>query len=200
MRFELVAGGILLLSLAVALKVIWDLRPLPRLALTLNLLWAVFAAFHGWPLAHGWAANVADMAWEGFPVDAGAFWVAFVVAVVPGFVLYRYTLRDGDVEFPRFFNAITGLICTAVTLWLVPCLVVMTLSIGPGPERHVLPEEGAAGEWTAIMRGSPLRLYLAVAESVGGEDRSDLLSTRIPKSLRQQVFPRRGRTRADVAE
>jgi len=188
-RFELVAAGILLLGCALALKIIWSLRPLPRLALTLTLTWAVVAAFHGWPLAYGWARNVADMAWEGFPVDAGAFWVAFVVAALPGLLLFRWTMSDAQVDYPRFFNAITGVVCTLVALWLVPCLVVMTLSIGPASDRHVLPEDGVAGQWTATLRGAPLRLYLAVAEAVGGEDPSQLLETRVPKSLRQQVFP-----------
>jgi hypothetical protein len=193
-RYELIVVGILLLACTVVLKIIWDVRPLPRLALASNLIWALFAAFHGWPLAHGWGTNVAAMAWEGFPVDAGAFWVAFAVAALPGLLLYRWTVRAAEVEFPRFFDTITGLLCSAVALWLVPCLIVMTVAMTPAGDRHVLPEDGLAGEWTATLRGSPLKLYLTVAESVGGEDRSELLATRIPQGLRQQVFPRRGKS------
>ncbi len=191
-RPELVAGAILLLACALALKVVWDLRPLARLALTLTLVWAVFAAFHGWPLAYGWATNIATLAWEGFPVDAGAFWGAFVVASLPGLLLYRWTVRDAQIPFPRFFDTITGLLCTGLALWLVPSLVVMTLSLATPNEARFFPEEGPVGEWAAALRGSPLRAYLAVARTVAGEDPSELLATRIPQSLRQMVFPRRG--------
>lgn len=189
MRYELVIGGVLLLCCVLALKVVWDLRTLPRLAVCLNLLWAMFAAFHAWPLVLGWVAGLA-LAWEGFPVAAASFWVAFLLAALPGAAIYRWTVRDASVDFPTFFDVLTGLVCTALGVWLVPCLVVMTVSITPATASNVLPAEGIAGQFATVMRATPLQLYLGAAEAVGGERREALLAARIPAALKDQVFPR----------
>lgn len=190
MRYELIVAGLLLLACALSLKIVWDLRVLPRLALSLNLLLATLAAFHFWPFFHGWTSGLA-LAWDAFPVDAGAFWAGLMAAALPGWVVCRYTFRHDQVEFPTFFDRLSGVVCMAAMLWLVPCLLVMTVSVVPATARNVLPEEGVAGQWTAAMRQAPLRFYLRVAETAGGERSEDLLSDRIPVALRQQVFPRR---------
>jgi hypothetical protein len=130
-------------------------------------------------------------------VDAASFWCAFLGAALPGAVIYRWTVRDAPVEFPAFFDGLSGLLCTALGVWLVPCLLVMTVAIIPATARHVLPEEGRAGQIAVAMRETPLKLYLRVAESVGGERPAALLATRIRPALGDLVFPPRsshGRT------
>lgn len=188
MRYELVVGGVLLLCCTLALKVVWDLQTLPRLAVCLNLLWAMFAAFHAWPVFHGWTVGL-SLAWDAFPVDAASFWLAFLVAALPGVAIYRWTVRGAPVDFPVLFDWLSGLVCTALGVWLVPCLVIMTVSITPATARNVLPEDGVAGRLAVVMRATPLQLYLGMAEAVGGERRDALLAARIPKSLKEQVFP-----------
>jgi hypothetical protein len=189
MRYELVVGGVLLLACVLVVKVVWDLHTLPRLAVCLNLLWAMFAAFHVWPVVQGWVGGLA-LAWEGFPIAAASFWIAFLLAALPGAALYRWTVRDAPVDFPVFFDWLSGLACSALGVWLVPCLVVMTVSITPATASNVLPSEGASGRLAAIMRATPLQLYLGVAEAAGGERREALLAARIPAALKDQVFPR----------
>jgi hypothetical protein len=66
----------------------------------------------------------------------------------------------------------------------------MTVSITPATASNVLPSEGASGRLAVIMRATPLRLYLGVAEAAGGERREALLAARIPAALKDQVFPR----------
>jgi hypothetical protein len=188
MRYELVVAGVLLLCAILPVKVVWDLHTLPRLAVCLNLLWAMFVAFHAWPLFRGWIAGL-ELAWEGFPVDAVSFWCAFLAGALPGAAIYRWTVRDATVDFPMVFDLATGLACTALGVWLFPCLIVMTVSIIPATAQNVLPEEGTPGRLAVVMRATPLRLYLDVAGRVGGERRDALLATRIPATLRDQVFP-----------
>jgi hypothetical protein len=187
-RCELVLGVVLLLGCILVVKVVWDLQTLPRLTVCLNLLWAMFAAFHAWPVFLEWTAGLA-LVWDGFPVEAAAFWFAFMVAALPGAVIYRLTVRGAPVDFPVFFDWLSGLVCTALGVWLVPCLVVMTVSITPASAHNVLPEDGVAGSLAEVMRATPLQLYLGLAETVGGEQRATLLAERIPKSLKDQVFP-----------
>ena len=177
-------------SFSLVVKVVWDLHTLPRLVVCLNLLWAMFAAFHAWLLFQGWIAGLA-LAWDGFPVDAASFWCAFLAASVPGAAIYRWTVRDAPVDFPVLFDWLSGLVCTALGVWLAPCLVVMTVAITPATARNVLPEQGVAGQFAVTMRATPLQLYLKLAEAVGGERREALLAARIPSSLRDQVSPQR---------
>lgn len=189
MRYDLVVGGALLLCCAMAAKLVWDLHTLPRLVVCLNLLWSMFVAFHTWPLFAAWTTHI-SLEWDGFPVDAASFWLAFLVAALPGTLIYRWTVRDAPVDFPTFFDWFSGFAFTAVGVWLVPCLIIMTVSIGPAAARSVLPEEGVAGRVVVAMRAAPLQLYLGAAEAVGREQREALLATRIPAALRDQVFPR----------
>jgi len=187
MRYELIVAGMLLLACALALKIVLDLRALPRLALSLNLFLATLAAFHFWPFFHGWSTGL-SLAWDGFPVDAVSFWAGLAAAALPGWAVCRYTVRQDQVEFPTVFDRLSGALCGLAVMWLLPCLIVMTVSIVPATARNVLPEEGLAGRWATAMRRAPVELYLRVAESVGGERPEELLSSRIPVRLRRELL------------
>lgn len=186
MRVELILAGALLLVVALTIKAVWEWRPLPRLALSLNLLLAALAGFHFWPVLHG-VSSALGLLWAGFPVDAAAYWAGLLAAVLPGWVLSRGTLRDAEVEFPSFFDRLSGVVCMLLLIWLLPGLLLMTAALLPGPMRLPVPTQGAVGRLQRVMVRTPVEFYLRTAAACGGESRAEILSTRIPVALRRQL-------------
>ena len=190
MRYELVLAGVLLLACALAAKKVWDLPVLARVAWSLNFLWAVLAAFHVWPLVLGWVAGLAVV-----PEEAGSFWAALLLAVLPGWLGGRRLFREAQVEFPNVFDWVSGFAATALFVCLLPCLLIMTASTIPLLASEALPRDGIAGQAVTAMRRAPVEFYLRVAAATGGEKRQDLVASRLPPGLRQELFPtpKRGR-------
>jgi len=186
MRVELILAGALLLSVALTVKAVWDWRPLPRLALSLNLLLAALAGFHLWPVVHGLAA-APGLLWSGFPVDAAAYWVGLLAAVLPGWLLSRHTLRDAEVEFPPFVDRLSGVLCTVLLIWLLSGLILMTAALVPGSAGVPLSNRGGVRHWQHVMVRTPVEFYLRTAAACGGDSRSELRSTRLPIALRRQL-------------
>ncbi|MBN2451194.1 MAG: hypothetical protein JXR77_12440 [Lentisphaeria bacterium] len=187
MRFELILAGILLLSCALPVKLLWDRYAFQRLVLGVNILWGVLVAFHYWPAFQVRLAGF--VVGEGLPLDAIAFWAAFALACLPGWAFTRWGLRDSPVDLPLFLERATGIVLTVAVALLLPCLVVMTVAMLPLQAEHVLPAEGVLGRSVRVMRQAPVQFYLRTAAWVGGMDAAHLSRTRLPHSLRAALVP-----------
>ena len=130
MRYELIVAGATLLACALSVKALWEKTPLARLALSFNVLWAVLVAFHVSGPASGMVAGLLA-GFEDAPLEAAGFWVAFILAAMPGWAFLRWGLRDSPADMPAFFERTTGVVGTAAVALILPCLVIMTVGVLP---------------------------------------------------------------------
>lgn len=183
MRYEWIIGGVALLACALPVKVLWEKLALQRLALGLNLLWAMLVAFHFWGGMYRQVAGLLSTV-DGIPLQALAFWVAFFGAALPGWAFVRWGLRDTPADLPLLFERASGIVCTAAVALLMPCLVIVTVSVMPVQVDHILPSEGIPGRCVHVMRRAPVQYYLQSARILGGENTDYLRRERLPGRLR----------------
>jgi len=155
---EWIAGGVLLLGCAMIMRRLQNEGTFRTVIISFTVVWSGLVALHFWGGVDGLLTSL-GAGWlpEGVRAAAG-FWLCFVVAAVPGFVLLCTWLKQYATTFPPTLDGVLLWGCSLLTCFVFVTLVFMTLgTLSPDGRFFHASRIGWRGDRV------PLRTYISVS-------------------------------------
>ncbi len=165
MNLEWTAGGVLLLIVCIIFKQLQVRGGFQTLVFAFTFAWSTFVALHFWETSLGCIESLLPLTLSDGQSALAAFWLAFVVAALPGMLLVKFWLGSYKTTFPTIIdNTILGL-GSLVVAFTASCLVLLSLAPFAPP-----PSDTRTGQAYGMLRTLPGRAYIHLASFTEDEE------------------------------
>lgn len=161
MNFVWIGGGILLLCVTLCIKALADKEAYQVVAYTFAMTWSALAAVHFWTFFYQqiYGLPVPGLTHEG-RVAVVAYWIAFLAAALPNFLLLSYYIKGHSVAFPWICHRAMVWAGSGMIVASLICLLLMSLTLFSPNTRNLLPPGTWGRKAHTEIRRLPVQAYL----------------------------------------
>jgi len=184
---QLVLGGAVVLIIALAVKTMMGRSAFQRIPVAFTVLWASLVAWHFW----GLGVTLIQMVPGGMGSEElqtlGGFWLAFVLAVVPGYFMIHSWMRNWEPSLPRWFEAVAGNLALVLVGVLLGLHVLMCAELAVPKVQEMVAKAETPGRLLGKASRLPLRIYSRLAARVCGMPVAGIWQDRVPLFVLQKL-------------
>ncbi len=170
MNYQWIAGGTTLLACTLLLKLLQQRGSFQTLIISFIFAWSTFAAFHFWGTFQNILTYFFQPELDEKLLTVGTYWLSFVVAALPGLVLFKTWIRNYKTTFPPLIDGLILWTLSTTTSIIFLFLVLMSTSISGVHAKTdgKIPAEKVLQKLAKV----PIQLYLAAADYGTEEEES----------------------------
>jgi glucan phosphoethanolaminetransferase (alkaline phosphatase superfamily) len=189
LQMMIIFGGVMLLFVALIAKILVSRTPFQRVAVGFTILWASFAAFHFWAAAITMMQLVVRTDSEEVRV-LGGFWLAFLLACLPGVIMIQSWMRRWSPEVPEWFEKMAGGLSVTLIVFLLLAHALLCCGIALPQARAFMRSGTTPGRILSSCSQLTFRTYLRVGARVCRMGQEDLARERTPYDEIQSIYTR----------